>query len=198
MVNTNKELFYTIVCNNIKREGIAKLMEWLETTDFFEAPASTKYHGAHENGLLEHSLNVYKFYRQEMFLRGKMFSGISELDSETEESIAICALFHDICKANYYKTSYRNSKNSKGEWVKEPYYTIDNQLPMGHGEKSMWILLRFLKLTEEEAIAIRWHMGGFDNAVQGGCKDLSAAYSKYPSALLLHLADMKATYMLDN
>lgn len=193
-----KETFIKIYNEKIKREGASEFLQWLETTDFFTAPASTRFHCSHENGLVEHSLNVYKFYRTEMAQRAKMFSGNSELDADTEEFIALCALLHDVCKCNYYTTNYRNVKNAKGEWVKEPYYTVENLFPYGHGEKSVWLIQRFMRLNVEESIAIRWHMGGFDESVKGGSYDLSGAYNQYPSAVLLHIADMKATYMLDS
>lgn len=192
-----KENFIEVYKKHIHREGADKLLQWLKTTDFFTAPASTKYHGAHEGGLVEHSLNVYKFYRKEMFQRAKLFSG-ADLDESAEETIAICALLHDVCKANFYKTDFRNQKNSAGEWEKVPYYTVSDQFSYGHGEKSVWLIQRFMRLSIEESIAIRWHMGGFDEAVKGGSRALSKAYEEYPSALLLHIADMKATYMLDN
>lgn len=195
---TNKEIFESIFNTKIKREGAKEMLKWLEEkTDFFQAPASTKYHCAHEGGLLEHSLNVYKFYRLEMLQRAKLFAGI-KIDEETEESIAICALLHDVCKANYYAVDYKNQKNPKGDWEKVPYYKVSDQFPYGHGEKSVWMIQRFMRLNVEESIAIRWHMGGFDEAVKGGSYALSKAYEDYPSALLLHIADMKATYMLDS
>ena len=165
-----KENFIEVYKKHIHREGADKLLQWLKTTDFFTAPASTKYHGAHEGGL----------------------------DESAEETIAICALLHDVCKANFYKTDFRNQKNSAGEWEKVPYYTVSDQFSYGHGEKSVWLIQRFMRLSIEESIAIRWHMGGFDEAVKGGSRALSKAYEEYPSALLLHIADMKATYMLDN
>ena len=194
---TNRKIFTDIFNQKIKREGSKELLKWLEEkTDFFTAPASTKYHCAHEGGLLEHSLNVYKFYRQEMAQRAKLFSG-TQIDKNTEESIAICALLHDICKVNYYVVDHKNQKNAKGEWEKVPYYKVNDQFPYGHGEKSVWLIERFMRLNVEETIAIRWHMGGFDDAVKGGSFALSKAYEDYPSALLLHIADMKANFMLD-
>ena len=193
---TTKEMFEDIFNKKIHRDGAKELLKWLKETDFFTAPASTKYHCAHEGGLLEHSLNVYKFYRLEMMQRAKLFSGV-KIDEKTEESIAICALLHDVCKANYYAVDYKNQKNPKGDWEKVPYYKVSDQFPYGHGEKSVWMIQRFMRLNVEESIAIRWHMGGFDEAVKGGSYALAKAYEDYPSALLLHIADMKASYMLD-
>ena len=111
------------------------------------------------------------------------------------ESIAICGLLHDICKANFYTISYRNAKNERGQWEKVPYYTVDDQFPFGHGEKSVFVVERFMRLRENEAIAIRWHMGGFDEAAKSGGFSISHAYEKYPLAVLLHMADLEATYL---
>lgn len=174
-----KDEFIKIYTDNIHREGADKLLKWLETTDFFTAPASTKYHGAHEGGLCEHSVNVY-----------------NRFVCDNPESRAICGLLHDICKANFYKTSTRNVKNEQtGAWEKQPFYQVDDQLPYGHGEKSIYIISGFMRLTREEAMAIRWHMGGFDDAVKGGSYAISGAFDKFPLALMLHVADLEATYI---
>lgn len=194
---TSKERFISIFNKNITRKGADDLLRWLETTDFFTAPASTKYHGAHNGGLCEHSLNVYRLFHAEMEQMTKLFSG-ETLTPEIEESMAICALLHDVCKVNFYKTSTKNQKNEKGEWEKVPFYTVDDLFPFGHGEKSVFLIERFLRLKEGEAIAIRWHMGGFDDAVKGGSYSVGKAFEKFKPALLLHIADMKATYLLEN
>lgn len=170
----------------IKRDGADALMRWLESTDFFTAPASTRYHGSHEGGLVEHSLNV-----TERLAKLALAEGLAV----TPETVAICGLLHDVCKANFYKVEMRNTKDENGNWVKVPYYTVDDQLPYGHGEKSVYIVSGFMKLSREEAFAIRWHMGGFDDAVKGGSRAAGEAFSKFPLALLLHLADMEATYL---
>lgn len=194
---TNKEKFIEIM-SNVKREGTDKFMKWLEKTDFYSAPASTKYHGAYEGGLLEHSLNVYECFREEVMAYFKKYSGVDNLDAEKEESIAIMALLHDLCKVSFYAKSFKNQKNQQtGEWEKVPYYTVDNQFNYGHGEKSVWLIQRFIRLNTEESIAIRWHMGGFDEAVKGGSYDLSGAWTAFPLAMLLHVADLKATYLMD-
>lgn len=157
-----------------------ELIDWLEKeTDFFEAPASSKYHLSKEKGLLEHSLNVYDVLEKEL--------GTSSNEAK------ITALLHDICKANYYKVDYRNQKNNEGNWVKVPYYKIDDDFPMGHGEKSVILALRYIKLTDEEIAAIRWHMGLSE--VKENYTYLNKAFKKYPLALYLHIADLKATYI---
>lgn len=180
-----KQEFIEIFKENVKRPGSEKLLEWLSQSDFFIAPASTKYHSAFEGGLVQHSLNVYKLLKKRC----------AEYGITDGESIAICGLLHDICKANFYTVSYRNVKNERGIWEKVPYYTVDDQFPFGHGEKSVFVVERFMRLRENEAIAIRWHMGGFDEAAKSGGFSISHAYEKYPLAVLLHMADLEATYL---
>lgn len=120
-------------------------------------------------------------------------------EGESEESYAICALLHDLCKANYYKLGTRNVKNeTTGQWEKAPFYSVEDLFPYGHGEKSVFLIERFMKLKVEEAVAIRWHMGGFDDAARGGCFAISEAYDKYPLAVKLHIADLQATYLMEH
>ena len=183
---TNKEEFLQIYNEYVKRQGSQEFLDWLLKTDFFTAPASTKYHGACEGGLLLHSLNVYKTLRERYFEEGK----------DSEESFAIYALLHDLCKAQFYKVSTRNVKNDvTGQWEKVPYYTVEDAFPYGHGEKSVFLIERFMRLKTSEAMAIRWHMGGFDDSARGGSFAISLAYEKYPLAVKLHLADLESTYL---
>lgn len=183
---TNKEEFLQMYNEYVKRQGSQEFLDWLLKTDFFTAPASTKYHGACEGGLLLHSLNVYKTLRERYFEEGK----------DSEESFAICALLHDLCKAQFYKVSTRNVKNDvTGQWEKVPYYTVEDAFPYGHGEKSVFLIERFMRLKTSEAMAIRWHMGGFDDSARGGSFAISLAYEKYPLAVKLHLADLESTYL---
>ena len=191
-----KEKFIEIYNAKIKRQGAKELLAWLEKTDFFTAPASTKYHGSIEEGLVMHSLNVYEMFH-EVLNRAKRYSGVDTLDDAEEEKVAICALLHDLCKVNFYQKAYRNQKDNDGNWHKVAYYTIDNQFCYGHGEKSVWLIQRFMKLTTEESVIIRWHMGGFDDSVKGGSYDLNGAWTKYPLWMLLHTADLKANYLMD-
>lgn len=183
---TSKEEFLQIYNEHIKRQGSQELLDWLLKTDFFTAPASTKYHGACEGGLVLHSLNVYKTLRERYF----------DDEKDSEESFAVCALLHDLCKAQFYKVSTRNVKNDvTGQWEKVPYYTVEDAFPYGHGEKSVFLIERFMRLKTSEAMAIRWHMGGFDDSARGGSFAISLAYEKYPLAVKLHLADLEATYL---
>ena len=151
-----KEEFLSIYNGNIKRDGADNFLNYLLKTDFFTAPASTRFHGSHEGGLLEHSLNVYHCLKD--YLERDRTKQLYRMNY-SEETIALCALLHDVCKVNFYKTDYRNAKNERGEWEKVPYYTIDDTLPYGHGEKSVYIISGFMRLTREEAFAIRYHMG---------------------------------------
>ena len=187
VINQNKEEFLKIARENIKRDGIDDFLKWLESTDFFEAPASARFHLAEAGGLCQHSINVY---RRLLNLATEHF-GQENVNLET---VTICSLFHDVCKCCFYKTDYRNVKEN-GEWVQKPYYTIDDPLPYGHGEKSVYIINGYMRLSREEALAINWHMGGFDKRVQGGDQSFSNAYYKYPLCTLTHLADVMATYL---
>lgn len=181
-----KEEFINIYTENIKREGSVELLEWLQKTDFFTTPASSKFHCACEQGLVMHSLSVYHTLMEKHF----------EADKDNPESFAICALLHDLCKAQFYKVSFRNVKNDEtGVWEKKPFYAVDDQFPYGHGEKSVFLIERFMRLKTSEAMAIRWHMGGFDEAAKGGSFAISHAYEKYPLAVKLHLADLESTYL---
>ena len=168
------------------REGMDNLIEFLEKSDFFKAPASTRFHGDHEGGLAEHSFKVYEILKEKVKIAG--------LDIP-EETIIISALLHDICKTNFYKIDYRNAKNSLGVWEKVPYYTIEDTIPYGHGEKSVMMLTEYIKLTNNEKYAIRWHMGFSEPKELYGT--LGQAFAKYPFALLLHEADMEATYFFN-
>mgnify|MGYP002625169477 FL=1 len=180
--------FLDIWQQHVTRPGSEKLLDWLDKkTDFFTAPASTRFHGACEGGLCMHSLNVYPALHDPFFAEG-----------DSEESFAICALLHDLCKANYYKLGTRNVKNeATGQWEKAPFYSVEDLFPYGHGEKSVFLIERFMKLKVEEAVAIRWHMGGFDDAVRGGSFAVSDAYNTYPLAVKLHIADLTATYLME-
>ncbi len=185
-----KEDFLNIYKNYIKREGADKLLAFLESSDFFDAPASTRYHSAFEGGLCSHSVNVYKRL---------LFNVENEFGEDWEkhyshETIAICSLLHDLCKVHYYKKDYRNVKEND-KWVKKECFVREEVLPYGHGEKSVYILHSFIKLTREEAVAINWHMGGFDSRVKGGDGSISEAYDKFPLAIMLHVSDIEATYL---
>ena len=184
-IEKNKEEFLTLCREKIKRKGIDELLNYLENkSDFFTAPASTKYHDNFKGGLCHHSLNVYKMLMASELLQPEI----------PQESIALCALFHDICKINFYHEEVKNIKNELGQWEQKIAYVVQDELCMGHGEASVYILNSFIKLTREEAWAISWHMGGFDYRVKGGSKAINTIYEQCPFALELHIADTRATY----
>ena len=190
---TDKELFLDIYKKNITRDGSDKLLDFLEhKSDFFTAPASTRYHNAYEGGLLRHSLNVYECLVQ--YLARERVKETYKLNV-SDETAAVVALLHDVCKVNFYTVSYRNAKDEKtGQWEKVPYYTINDTLPYGHGEKSVYMVSGFMRLSREEAMAIRWHMGF------SGIEDkntIGRALEKYPLAFALSVADMEASYFLE-
>lgn len=176
---------------NITRPGSRELLAWLESTDFFTAPASTRFHLSREGGLAEHSLHVYLRLRE-------LCENEEKRDPSFHpgtESIAIVGLLHDVCKADFYKVDYRNAKNAAGVWEKVPYYTVGDEFPMGHGEKSLYLVSRHLRLTDEEAMAIRWHMGFSDNSFRGGDQSVGNAFDRYPLAVLTHVADVLAAHV---
>ena len=190
---TDKERFIQIFKENITRDGADKLLDFLENkSDFFTAPASTRYHNAFEGGLLRHSLNVYDclcaYMERE---RVKERYGLTA----SAETIALVALLHDVCKVNFYRTSWRNAKNEQtGQWEKVPYYEINDTLPYGHGEKSVYMVSGFMRLTREEAMAIRWHMGFSGNEDKNS---VGKALEMFPLAFALSVADMEASYFLE-
>lgn len=169
----------------IRRPGADKLLAWMETMDFFTAPASTRFHGSHEGGLYQHSFTVYK--RLCMLL-----DNLPDAPQISPESRAVCALLHDLCKVNFYGVEMRNRKNDEtGRWEKVPFYTVNEKFHYGHGEKSVFLIERFMRLTTEEAVAIRYHMGAFR---EGEAGDYAAACEDYPLTLYLHTADMMASH----
>lgn len=186
----NKQRFLELFRANVHREGSEDFLAWLEKSDFFEAPASTKFHSNVAGGLCFHTLNVFDRFTRNLAMQ----YGENWQDTVSLESATIMSLLHDVCKVDCYKMELKNVKVD-GEWVKQPYYAYDEALPYGHGEKSVYIISSFFKLSREEAMAINWHMGGFDQRVLGGSYALSNAYYQYPVAVLLHVSDVEATYL---
>lgn len=185
MIQNDWEIFKKLLLST-KRPGIENLVQWLDNSDFKVAPASTRYHSNYEGGLLKHSLNVYEECMRQRDL--------IKLFNVPKERIIITSLLHDICKVNYYKMEMRNVKKN-GAWVQEPYYTVEDMFPMGHGEKSIIIAQQYIQLTEVEIAMIRNHMGGFVDTSYFSSSNL---FNKYPESLILHIADMKATYILES
>lgn len=200
-LENQRKLFTSTVRQFIHRDGIENLLTWLDSTDFYTAPASTKYHGSHPGGLVDHCLAVY----HELIFLMHGFNGF--VDSEhapkwheksearyTMENVAIAALFHDLCKVNTYKQEFKNVKKD-GEWISEPYYTVHPDFQFGgHGSKSVYQCMRFIQLLPCEAAAINAHMGAFDMSTYSQPANV---YGENPLAWLLHVADESATYVLD-
>lgn len=190
---TKREEFTAVYQENIKRRGADRLLEWLDSdaSDFFTAPSSTRFHGAYEGGLVEHSLNVYECLKD--YLSRPRTKDLYGMDY-TPETIAVTALLHDICKVGFYAVDYRNAKNDQGVWEKVPYYTVRDTLPYGHGEKSVYMIQSFMRLTRDEAFAIRYHMGFSGNEDKNS---VGRALEMFPLALAVNVADMEATYYLE-
>ena len=184
-----KGTFLVLARNYIKREGSEDLLNYLIKSDFFDAPASSRYHMSCKGGLCQHSINVFNRL-------------VKEVENEYEtvedspwnmETLTIVSLMHDICKIDFYKETIRNIKNQvTGKYEPVKFYEIDEKLPIAHSYKSQYILRSYINLSREESIAIMSHMGGFDSNVRGGDQTISNAFKKFPLAVLLHVADLKA------
>ncbi len=185
-LESQKQKFLDLCRATIHRDGLEDLIEWLCKADFFSAPASTRYHGAYAGGLCQHSLDVYDYAKQLVFLSPTPVS---------EESLVIATLFHDVCKCNMYKTEYRNQKID-GEWKQVPVYVVDEKFHFGgHGSKSVYLIQYFMKLEPVEATAINCHMG-FSDGCANSIRDISNAYQDNILAWIVHVADEAATYIL--
>ncbi len=191
---SSKSEFVALYKRYIHREGADRLLEYLlsPASDFFTAPASTRYHGSRPEGLCEHSIHVFRAL-ESYLARPEVVEQYGL--SYDEETVAIAALLHDLCKVNCYKVSQRNVKGPDGRWQSVPYYEFDDQLPYGHGEKSVYIITGYMRLTREEAFAIRYHMGF---SAECDARNVSAAFSAYPLAVALYIADMEATFFVDD
>ena len=181
------------------RVGVGNVLAELDRLGFYAAPASTRFHGAHPGGLLQHSLNVYD---EAMLVREMQLRMKPEIEARLPpDSIAIAALLHDVCKAEVYKPEQKSRKNSNGEWERYNGYRADySGFPLGHGEKSVIRLLRWgLEMSDDEIIAIRWHMSGFDLAFQS--PEIRSSYGeasdKCPLLAVLRAADGLASHILE-
>lgn len=183
--------YFESIMDLVERKGKDELMVYIRNSDFYTAPASTRFHLSTEGGLLQHSLNVYECL---MAKRDNVVWG-PILDEIGKDSLTIVSLLHDICKTNFYATELRWRKDSNNRWEQYPVYTIDDQLPYGHGEKSVMMIEKFMKLTDEEKFAIRWHMGYSEPA--GLYPQVGKAMELYPLVLALHEADMEASKILE-
>ena len=210
----NNELIerYESLLKSTNRDGIDKLIEFIRKSDFYTAPASTRFHNCHEGGLLEHSLNVYdclynKVKSTDVFKNALSDSAKEFWDTDDfEKTIIIVALLHDLCKMFMYEVEMKNKKiysdhgskkdnQGRYDWESVPGYTVNDRVPYGHGEKSVMMIEQFITLTKEERFAIRWHMGFTEP--KENWNTLNAAIRMYPLVLAVHEADLEATYMLE-
>ena len=200
-MENNKERYIALL-ESVKREGMDKLIEFIKKSDFFTAPASTRFHGSVPSGLLIHSLNVYDLLEQK--LQSPVFK--TAVVDFPEESIIIVSLLHDLCKTYFYTTELRNKKiysdsgskvdeQGRYDWKSVPSYTVKDLIPYGHGEKSVMMIDNYIRLTNAERYAIRWHMGYTEP--KENWNTLSTAMEKYPIILALHEADLEATHIME-
>ena len=188
-----REEFIDIYRTYIHREGSEELLDYLTNkSDFFSAPASARFHGSYVGGLCDHSMNVFHCLCD--YLSRPRVKEVYGLDYDME-SIAIVSLLHDLCKVGCYKAGTRNVKNeTTGQWEKVPTFFYEDKLPYGHGEKSVYIISGFMRLSREEAMAIRWHMGFSGTEDE---RTVGQALQQYPLAFALATADMEASYFLE-
>ena len=192
---SGKERFIEIYQAHIRRPGSQRLLEYLQSpaSDFFEAPASTRFHGAYKGGLVDHSLNVYDCLND--YLSRERVKRVYGLDQISDETIAVVALLHDLCKINVYHPGKRNVKIN-GEWQSVDTFEYHDALPYGHGEKSVYMITGFMRLSRDESFAIRYHMGfssGNDYP-----SSIGYTFEHFPLAFALSTADMEATYFLES
>jgi len=207
-IEWNKQIFIETIINNpilSMMKNTNELLSYLDSSDFYIAPASTNYHGNYKGGLCEHSLNVFNNLLE---IEKIYFKNIPIESRYSKKTLILIALFHDICKVGIYKESYRNKKktDSAGKdilehgrliWYQEPYYSIEDSYPLGHGEKSVIILQEYYTLSINEIMAIRWHMGGYDGLTKDfiGNMTINKAFQNYPIITLLHLADLASIFI---
>lgn len=188
---------FEMLINKIKRPGVKELLRYLQTSDMYTAPASTRFHLSVEGGLLQHSLNVYHCLREILVEEDGQYCYKvcgNTVHRISEENMIIISLLHDICKTNFYATSMRWAKDENNQWYQYPTYEVNDKIPYGHGEKSVMMIEEFMKLEPVERYAIRWHMGYTDDS---NYNTLSAAIEKYPVVWALHDADQRATHFLE-
>lgn len=209
--NKQNQTRFEELMRRVKRDGKEELLNYIkEETDFFTAPASTNFHLACEGGLLQHSLNVYDC----LMLKKQNPVWEPILRDVPEESIIIVSLLHDLCKANFYVKTTRNVKTYEQEkvaaapswqvkhddmgdfiWETVPGYRIEDSLPLGHGEKSVILIMNHMSLTEEEQLTIRWHMAFSEE--KSTYNSVGKAMEMYPLVLALHEADMEAAKLFE-
>lgn len=185
----------------VKRPGIDKLMDYIRKSDFYTAPASTKFHLSCESGLLQHSLNVLDALRGLLQEEQTNEDGTkawfytvagTSVAQIKDESVILIALLHDICKTYFYTTEIRNRKVG-GKWEQYEAFAVDDKIPYGHGEKSVMMIEEYMKLQPVERYAIRWHMG----YTEADTLSFNNAIDKYPMIWALHSADTQASHFME-
>ena len=191
-MNKENVEFFNATLSSVERDGIADLLRFIEKSDFYTAPASTRFHGAFEGGLLEHSIQVYNCLMKKKHIEGTVRHDV--LSDVSDESIAISALLHDLCKTYFYSVEMRNKKVD-GSWIQVPSYRVEDKIPYGHGEKSVMMIEEYIKLKPVERYAIRWHMGPYSG--ERDWSTLASAMDKYPLVMALFEADMEASHLIE-
>ena len=191
-MNKENVEFFKATLSSVERDGIADLLRFIEKSDFYTAPASTRFHGAFEGGLLEHSIQVYNCLMKKKHIEGTVWHDV--LYDVSDESIAISALLHDLCKTYFYSVEMRNKKVD-GSWIQVPSYRVEDKIPYGHGEKSVMMIEEYIKLKPVERYAIRWHMGPYSG--ERDWSTLASAMDKYPLVMALFEADMEASHLIE-
>lgn len=191
-MNKENVEFFNATLSSVERDGIADLLRFIEKSDFYTAPASTRFHGAFEGGLLEHSIQVYNCLMKKKHIEGTVWH--DALSDVSDESIAISALLHDLCKTYFYSVEMRNKKVD-GSWIQVPSYRVEDKIPYGHGEKSVMMIEEYIKLKPVERYAIRWHMGPYSG--ERDWSTLASAMDKYPLVMALFEADMEASHLIE-
>ena len=184
-IEQNKARFISLL-SQVKRNGIDRLIDWFEKYDFFTAPASTKYHLSEDGGLCQHTLNVYDR------LKAQADAGLVNL---SDESVIITALCHDACKARFYEKKQLWRKGPDGKtWESYDSWVVNEVMPLGHGEKSCYIVQLFTWLSPEEYAMIRFHMG---REGEGYNDYFTKAAGMYPGVIALHTADLEAAFIIE-
>lgn len=191
-MNKENVEFFNATLSSVERDGIADLLRFIEKSDFYTAPASTRFHGAFEGGLLEHSIQVYNCLMKKKHIEGTVWH--DALSDVSDESIAISALLHDLCKTYFYSVEMRNKKVD-GSWIQVPSYRVEDKIPYGHGEKFVMMIEEYIKLKPVERYAIRWHMGPYSG--ERDWSTLASAMDKYPLVMALFEADMEASHLIE-
>lgn len=201
-ITAHKDQFIQLCRQHIHREGLDKMLAYLENTDFYTAPSSTNFHLNEEGGLCLHSIHVF-----ENACRIHDHIAVPYIKEQTSpfteevsrESIAIAALFHDICKVKLYHKTEKWKKDENNKWMSYPGYEIKDEFPFGHGEKSCLMLSWYMRLKPEEMLAIRWHMGMFDVAENGTSQRYAfyAALEKHPLVSIIHAADFLSSKLAE-